>query len=321
MPMRPVLAAALMVLMLTSEAAAAASPRTTLEDFFQRAWAVLARAKDPTQARREIRALVRGVVDVRTAAREALGRTWTRRTGAERAEFERVFTSVFERAYLGMMEARLRGDRPPAVHFTGQAAGERAAVVNTRIEARTGEDVRLDYVMVRSGDDWRIHDVVMDGLSVVENYRAQFARVLRESSYDELMRRLRAAAGDEADEAVFAPSESASGTEVAVAYFETGRTDLAPAAREGLERAVQWLKADDRARVVVEGSSDQRGDPALNEALAERRAQAIRDYLVARGIDGDRITVATYRDRQPACEPPSPQCWAESRRAVVRATR
>jgi phospholipid transport system substrate-binding protein len=319
--MRAVLAAGLMVLMLASEAGAAPSPRTTLEDFFRRAGAVLARATDAAQARREIRALVRGMVDVRTAAREALGRTWSRRTVAERAEFERVFTSVFERAYLGMLEAGLRRDRPPAVLFTGQAAGERAAVVNTRIEARTGEDVRLDYVMVRSGDDWRIHDVVMDGLSLVENYRAQFARVLRESSYDELMRRLRAVAGNEADEAVFAPSEWTAGTEVAVAYFETSRADLPPAAREGLERAVQWLKADDRARVVVEGSSDQRGDPALNEALAERRAQAIRDYLIARGIDGDRIIVATYRDRQPACEPPFPQCWAESRRAVVRATR
>jgi len=67
---------------------------------------------------------------------------------------------------------------------------ERGAIVRTEVQARYGSDMQLDYLMTRSGKGWLVRDVVMDGVSLVENYRAQFARILRTSSYADLVLRL-----------------------------------------------------------------------------------------------------------------------------------
>jgi ABC-type transporter MlaC component len=66
------------------------------------------------------------------------------------------------------------------------------------IRARDGADVRFDYAMTKVGANWLVHDVVVDGVSLIENYRAQIAHVLRASSYAGLVARLRseAAAGE-----------------------------------------------------------------------------------------------------------------------------
>jgi hypothetical protein len=59
------------------------------------------------------------------------------------------------------------------------------------IEAKDGTDVRFDYVMMKGGANWLVHDVVVDGVSLIENYRAQVAHVLRASSYAGLVAQLR----------------------------------------------------------------------------------------------------------------------------------
>ncbi len=76
-------------------------------------------------------------------------------------------------------------------------AGGRVALVRTMVLAKDGTDVRFDYVMTKAGANWLVHDVVVDGVSLIENYRAQVAHVLRASSYAGLVARLRseAAAG------------------------------------------------------------------------------------------------------------------------------
>ena len=83
----------------------------------------------------------------------------------------------------------------------------RQAVVRTSVTAKDGSDVRMDYAMGRAGDRWRVHDVVINGVSLVDKYRAQVARVLRTSSYPELLDRLRDAAGPEAPPS--SPTETA----------------------------------------------------------------------------------------------------------------
>ena len=97
--------------------------------------------------------------------------------------------------------------------------------------------------------------------------------------------------------------------------------ELSPAARRDLDRTATWLATNGRARVLVEGYSDQRGDARPNQALAERRASSIRDYLVTQGVDGDRITTVTYAVPRPVCQEALETCWVQNRRAVVRVTR
>jgi phospholipid transport system substrate-binding protein len=191
----------LAVIMLSPNLAGAeTSPRGELEDFFGRVVTIRSEATTAKQARDDVRGLARALFDGRTASRQALGGTWDQRTGAERDEFARAFTDVLERAYIDIVQARLPRDRPPAIRVIGEnISGDRLAVVRTKVETRDGGDVQLDYKMNRPAKAWLIRDIVIDGVSLVENYRAQFARVLRRASYAELLERLRTVAGTGAE--------------------------------------------------------------------------------------------------------------------------
>ncbi|MBI2527921.1 MAG: ABC transporter substrate-binding protein [Candidatus Rokubacteria bacterium] len=311
----------LAITLLSGPSQAGPSARAQIEDFFHRTTGILAEATNPKQAWDAVRDLAYALFDGRRASRRALGVEWDRRTGAEREEFARMFADVLERAYLEMVQARLPRLRPPVIRVVGEdmdAAEGRVAIVRTRVESRDGNDVRLDYVMARADQAWRVHDVVIDGVSLVENYRAQFASVLRTSSYSELVARLRAVAGT--GEPVTASLGTGSGPDV-IAYFDTSSAELGPVARRDLARAAAWLAANGQGRVLVEGHSDQRGARGLNQALAERRAGAVREYLVSRGVPGDRIGIVPYGDREPVCREPVETCWVQNRRAVVRLAR
>jgi peptidoglycan-associated lipoprotein len=337
----------LAVALIPGVSSAEPSPRgalDALQDFFGRASGILSKATDAKRGLEDVHDLARALFDGHSAGRRALGPEWDQRTGPEQEEFSRLFTAALEHAYLEMLRAQLPRDRPPAIRITGEeATGEDDAVVRTAIQARNGSAVRFDYMMTRSNAGWRVHDVVIDGVSLLGNYRAQFARILRTSSYADLLARLRVVAGvgeqvvARAEEPVAPPpgaeepvTPSPSGGEAVaatpsvdsrpdavVAYFATSHAELSTAARRDLGRAAEWLTANGQARVIVEGHADQRGDAYLNEALATRRANAIREHFVTRGVDGDRITIVTYGDRRPVCREPQETCWAHNRRVVV----
>src|SRR5947208_9507239 len=228
----------LAVLLISSMSTAETSPRGELEDFFGRVTAILSVATNARQARDDVRNLARALFDGPGAARRALGSDWELRTVAEREEFTRMFTGVVEQAYLEIVQSRLPRDRPPAIRIVGEEPiAERGTVIRTEVQGRYGSDMQLDYLMTRSGKGWLIRDIVIDGISLVENYRAQFARILRTSSYADLALRLRMVAGAGTREPIAAPPSF----DVIVAYFDTSRAELSPAARRDLDRAATWL--------------------------------------------------------------------------------
>jgi outer membrane protein OmpA-like peptidoglycan-associated protein len=315
---RLVIGTVLALILLPSLSSAESSARFQLEEFFRRATAILTDATTAKQARDDVRDLAQALFDGRGAARRALGPEWDKRTVAEREEFARMFTGVLEHAYLEIVRAWLPRDRPPAVRILGEdVAGGQVAIIRTKIQARDGSDVRLDYLMTNADEAWLVHDVVIEGVSLVENYRAQFAHILRTSSYADLAARLQAVAPTGVGDPITASPSTGSRPGVVVAQFDTDRSDLSPVARRDLEGLVAWLATNEQARVIVEGHSDQRGDLRLNQALAKRRANAIREHLVSRGIESDRIAIVTHGDRRPVCAELLETCWAQNRRAVV----
>jgi phospholipid transport system substrate-binding protein len=306
------LAAALGLIAVCSASFAASAPRTTIEGFYARALGIVTTATSAAQARDDMRDLVRGLFDGRRAAQQALGREWEGRAPAEQEEFARLFTNAVERTWLAMVRGRIPRNRPPELHIVDEQIGDGgAALVRTRLTSRDHDDLLVDYVMAKSGTTWRIHDVVIDGVSLVENFRAQFARVLRTSSYDELASRLRAL-----DAADVAPPRPA----LAVAYFDTGRAELRPGARQDLASEDERFRAAPAARAVVESHADQRGDSRANQRLAQRRADAVRRQLVALGVADDRIVTVVHGDQQPVCAEPVESCWEQNRRVIVRLT-
>ncbi len=184
------------LLMAQPSPAASASPREQLDDFFRKATTVLGEASPASEAQHEIRQLARLLFDVPGAARRVLEPEWSALSVVEREEFIRLFGDRLLWGYLSIVRGKLPGDRPPAIHLVGEemGAGGRVALVRTMIRAKDGTDVRFDYVMTKVGASWLVHDVVVDGVSLIENYRAQVAQVLRASSYAGLVARLRSGA-------------------------------------------------------------------------------------------------------------------------------
>lgn len=100
-------------------------------------------------------------------------------------------------------------------------------------------------------------------------------------------------------------------------FFETNRSDLSPQARAVLERQAEWLASYPNVSVTVEGHADERGTRQFNLALGERRAAAVRDYLVALGVPSNRLNTISYGKERPAVLGSNPQAWAQNRRGVT----
>jgi len=324
--------AILILLFAASESGAVVSPRAPLDEFLGHATRILADATDPRQALDEIRPLARALFDGRGAARHALAAEWTRRSASERDEFTRAFSDTLELAYLRMVHALLPRDRRPTIRVLGEEPlGDGGAIVRTLVEGRDGNDVRVDYTMGRAGEAWLVRDVAIEGSSLVESYRAQFARMLRRERFADLLARLRAIGGTPPAEAVTAtpqPDEPVSAAPApprrpadVVVYFDTSGTELSTTARRELDSMAAWLAENEAARVEIEGHADPRGDEQRNRALAEARARVVRRYLASTGVGEDRVGVVTYGGERPVCAEQTEQCWARARRAVVRVTR
>ena len=99
--------------------------------------------------------------------------------------------------------------------------------------------------------------------------------------------------------------------------FGFDRADLSPQARQTLEAQAQWLQQYPNVTVQIEGHADERGTRAYNLALGERRAAAVRSYLVALGIPGNRITTISYGKERPAVLGSNEDAWRQNRRGVT----
>ena len=99
-------------------------------------------------------------------------------------------------------------------------------------------------------------------------------------------------------------------------FFGFDRFDLSPEARDVLERQSDWLKRFPVITITVAGHSDERGTREYNLALGERRANSVKNYLVALGIDSNRIRTVSYGKEQPVDPRSAESAWAKNRRGV-----
>ena len=100
-------------------------------------------------------------------------------------------------------------------------------------------------------------------------------------------------------------------------FFEFDKSDLKADARQTLQRQADWLRANPGVTVTVEGHCDERGTREYNIALGDRRATAVRNYLVALGINASRISTISYGEERPAVAGSHERAWAQNRRGVT----
>src|SRR4249920_1363320 len=101
-------------------------------------------------------------------------------------------------------------------------------------------------------------------------------------------------------------------------FFETDSTELTPQARATLDKQAQWLtNYSQYGQFTIEGHADERGTREYNIALGARRAQAVRDYLVSRGIQAQRMRTISFGKERPVAVCNDISCWSQNRRAVT----
>lgn len=100
-------------------------------------------------------------------------------------------------------------------------------------------------------------------------------------------------------------------------FYGFDRFDLSPEARRTLELQAEWLKRYPDVRVVIKGHTDERGTREYNLALGDRRANSVKNYLVALGISPSRINTVSFGKEQPAVLGSNESAWAQNRRAVT----
>jgi phospholipid transport system substrate-binding protein len=139
------------------------------------------------QRRLEVQRIADRLFDFQEMSRRALALHWRERTPQEQGEFIAVFKQLLGRAYIGRLES-YAGEQ--IVYLSEQLDGE-FATVRSKIVTGRGAEIPVDYRLRQVGARWVVYDVAVSGVSFVANYRGQFDRIIRTSSYQALIRDLK----------------------------------------------------------------------------------------------------------------------------------
>src|SRR5713101_8441881 len=98
------------------------------------------------------------------------------------------------------------------------------------------------------------------------------------------------------------------------AYFDYDKADIRPDARTALSQTADFLKSNPRFKATIEGHCDERGSTEYNLGLGDRRANAVKQYLVSLGVSADRISTVSFGKEKPFCMESTEACWQQNRR-------
>jgi phospholipid transport system substrate-binding protein len=165
----------------------AGAPTDQMRSDIEALYGILQRDPQGQAGEREASAILDRMFDWAAMARAALRDHWQARTAPERTEFTRLFAGVFRRAYLSRASV-VDGSR---FRYVGDTADGDRALVKTKVLTRRGSTVDVDYLVRLREQRWRVEDVLVERVSLVDNYRTQFDAVLARSSYATLADKLR----------------------------------------------------------------------------------------------------------------------------------
>ena len=142
--------------------------------------------KNNREARREA---LREVIDQRfnyhQMVRRALAKNWKGRSDQERREFTGLFKKLLENSYASKLESY----SDETINFTDEVIKGKYALVKTEV-VRKANTIAVDYKLINGAGVWKIYDFVIEGVSMVRNYRSQFSKIIRKDSYEGLVRKL-----------------------------------------------------------------------------------------------------------------------------------
>ncbi|MGH7228614.1 MAG: MlaC/ttg2D family ABC transporter substrate-binding protein [Nitrospiraceae bacterium] len=183
--------AALILLSVGATQATAGTATDTIRDMLTEAIRILENQelKKPERAEERARLLERVLGDpfnFEEMSKRALGAHWAKLSDTERREFAQLFRSLLAHTYAD----RITGYSGEQIYYLNERVEGDYAEVRTKIVSDKAE-YPFDYRLLKKSNDWRVYDVIVDGVSLVNNYRGQFTKILRTSSYADLVEQLR----------------------------------------------------------------------------------------------------------------------------------
>ncbi len=172
--------------------AMAADPKEVTKQVIDKALEILNEPALAGPAKKQQRfGMVKKIVDLhfdyREMAKRSLGATWNKLNEAQRREFVELFAELLEASYADKIDRYVKRVR---IDYIGENLEGDNAEVRTMV-IRPNDRIPITYRMLNDSGTWKVYDVTIEGVSLVSNYRSQFSRVISESSYAELVRRLR----------------------------------------------------------------------------------------------------------------------------------
>ena len=183
---------AVSILVCGGKAANAGEPTEAIRGAVNQGVEILKNAKLDNQKQRaqvidQLRQVVYPLFDFNEMAMRSLGANWRPLNPQQRKEFVSTFTALLEKTYANQIDL-YNGQQ---VIYTGETVDGDYAQVNSRIIDKNGQTYSVVYKLHRVDGKWRIYDVVAENISLVNNYRAQFNRVIAKSSFEELLKMMK----------------------------------------------------------------------------------------------------------------------------------
>lgn len=166
--------------------ATAATPTEQVEATVRSVLRIL--REQPAWEAQELKQAIGRRFDFEEMAKRSLGRHWRKLTAEQRQRFVTLFTNLLKNTYIDEIKAY----NNEKVIFTSERRDGAYAVVQSQIVPRNSQPISVDYKLHMAGDEWKVYDVVVENVSLVNNYGSQFNRVLVNGSFEELIDRMKA---------------------------------------------------------------------------------------------------------------------------------
>jgi phospholipid transport system substrate-binding protein len=151
-------------------------------------------ADQQAERQKRLRALSDQTFDWQSMAQRALAVHWRGLKPEQQQEFAGLFRDLVERTYFARLETATQEKQD--IQYVGEQVDGSRATVKTSVLTKRRQVVPIEYRLQKSGGRWRIYDVLVEGISLVNNYRSQFNQIISSSSYEALVQKMKSRQGD-----------------------------------------------------------------------------------------------------------------------------
>ena len=143
--------------------------------------------RDDKRARRaKIREIINPKFHYVEMGKRSLARNWKKLSTEERKEFVDLFSKLLENSYASKIESY----RDEKINYVGEVVKGKYAMVKTEV-VRKNDNIGVNYKLLKRGDEWKVYDFIIEGVSMVRNYRSQFSKIIRKESFARLIEKMK----------------------------------------------------------------------------------------------------------------------------------